>query len=178
MVNKMKKIVLIVGASGVGKDTLLRSIKDKIKANFLKRYITRIPDNNESNYYIDEKAFLALKDKDYFISSWEAHGNYYGIAKEHIKDGINIISISRGAVEDFEKVYDEVLTINITLPKEIMIKRLHERGRESMEEIIKRVDRASKKVEAKCLIEFDNSQSLENSAKKFIKLIEDIDHEK
>lgn len=178
MVNKMKKIVLIVGASGVGKDTLLRNIKDKVKANFLKRYITREPDNNESNYYIDEDAFLALKEKNYFISSWKAHGNHYGIAKEHIKEGLSIISISRGAVEDFEKVFDEVITINITLPKELMIRRLHDRGRESIDEILKRVERASKEVEATNLIEFDNSDTLENSSKKFIQLIKDIQNEK
>jgi len=65
----MKKIVLIVGASGVGKDTLLRNIKDKMQANFIQRYITREPDKNESNFYLDKEAFLALKEKNYFISS-------------------------------------------------------------------------------------------------------------
>lgn len=57
----MQKIVLIVGASGVGKDSLLKIIKSKIDANFVKRYITRIPDENESNYFIDEEAFTILK---------------------------------------------------------------------------------------------------------------------
>ncbi len=178
MVSKMKKIVLIVGASGVGKDSLLRSIKDKVDANFIQRYITRVPDTNEANFYIDKDAFLALKEKNYFISSWEAHGNYYGIAKDHIKEGLNIISISRGAVEDFEKVFDEVITINITLPKELLLLRLHSRGRESMEEIIKRVERASKEVVAKNLIEFDNSDTLELSGQRFIHLIDRIKDEK
>ncbi|WP_044416679.1 hypothetical protein [Halarcobacter anaerophilus] len=57
----MKKIILIVGASGVGKDSLLKSLKGKININFVKRYITREPDQNENNYYIDDEAFHRLK---------------------------------------------------------------------------------------------------------------------
>ena len=174
----MKKIVLIVGASGVGKDTLLRGVKAKVGANFLKRYITREPDNNESNYYLDVDAFIALKEKSYFISSWEAHGNHYGIAKEHIHEGLNIISISRSAIKDFEKTFDEVITINITVSKELLRQRLQNRGRESKEEIEKRIQRSYPKIECQNLIEFDNSLSLEESIEKFVKLLESINNEK
>ncbi|MCI0500398.1 MAG: hypothetical protein L0Y61_01460, partial [Epsilonproteobacteria bacterium] len=95
----MIKIILIVGASGVGKDTLLKAIQNDIKANFVTRYITRVPDNNESNYYIAKDDFLYLKKSDFFVSSWEAHGNIYGISKLSLKDGLNIISISREAIK-------------------------------------------------------------------------------
>ena len=47
----MKKIILIVGASGVGKDSLLKSLKGKININFVKRYITREPDQLEDLKY-------------------------------------------------------------------------------------------------------------------------------
>ena len=56
----MKKIVLIVGASGVGKDTLLKQVKTKIDAHFVKRHITRIPDSHEENYYINDDEYLDL----------------------------------------------------------------------------------------------------------------------
>lgn len=174
----MKKIILIVGASGVGKDTLLRAIKGKIEANFLKRYITRIPDDNEANFYLDTHAFDSLKDKGYFISSWEAHENCYGIAREHIQEGLNIISISRGAIKDFENEFDHVITINITIPKELLIKRLHVRGRENMDQILARIDRSYEIIESKNLIDFDNSESLEVSTQKFITLIQSIKDEK
>jgi len=174
----MKKIILIVGASGVGKDTILRTIEDKINANFVKRYITRVPDSNESNFYLDIDAFKTLKEKEYFISSWEAHGNFYAIARDHIKDGVNIISISRGAIEDFENVFDDVTTVYITIPKELLIKRLHSRGRENMDQIIQRVDRSNQKIVAKKLVEFDNSSRIETSIENFISLILSIQNEK
>ncbi|WP_044414941.1 AAA family ATPase [Halarcobacter anaerophilus] len=173
------KIVLIIGPSGAGKDTLIKEAKKefKEKINFVKRYITRESDVNESNYYIDEYAFEILRHNSYFASSWNAHGNFYGIPKRFIKNGINLISISRGRIKDFENLYEKVYTINITLPKEILKQRLLKRGRENKEDIEKRVQREYEKIEAKNLIEFDNLASIEDSKKNFISLLKKIEHE-
>lgn len=174
-----RKIILIVGPSGAGKDTLLRyaNITFKDKLNFVKRYITRQADLNESNYFIDEDAFKVLEDNNYFASHWSAHGNFYGIPKKFIVNGMNIISISRSRIKDFESQYGDVYTINITISKEQLKQRLLSRARESEEEIEKRLSRNYEKIEAKNLIEFDNSGSLEESKNKFIKLLEGIESE-
>lgn len=174
MGNKMKKIILIVGASGVGKDSLIKSIKDKIEANFVQRFITRKPDSNELNYYVDKKAFETLNEDNFFISTWNAHGNSYGIAYSHIKDGLNIISISRSSIRDFESFYENVTTINITVPRDVLFERLKNRNRETSEEIEKRLNRSYSKIMAKNLIDFDNSQSIEESSKKLIEILENI----
>ena len=173
----MKKIVLIVGASGVGKDTLLKNIQDKIEANFIKRYITREPDSNENNYYIDCEAFEKLEKDNFFISAWEAHNNKYAIAKNQINEGLNIISVSRGAIKDFEKNFDNVLTIQIVLPKDILYERLKNRARENEEQIQERLTRTYENIEAKNIIQFDNSTSLEVSTKNFVTLLERIKDE-
>lgn len=168
------KIVLIVGPSGVGKDTLLKSIKGEIKANFITRYITRKPDENEANYYIDDEAFEFLDDENYFISTWEAHENRYGIATSHIKKGLNIISVSRGVIKDFEDRFDDVTTISITIPKDELFKRLKNRAREDEKQIEKRVQRCYQIIDAKNLIEFDNSKTLDESVKDFIQLVKSL----
>lgn len=173
------KIILIIGPSGAGKDTLLRhaNIAFEGKLNFVKRYITREADLNESNYFIDSDAFELLKYNDYFASYWNAHGNYYGIPKKFIRNGLNIISISRSRIEDFETKYDNVYTINITISKEQLKQRLLSRARESEEEIEKRLSRNYEKIEAQRLIEFDNSGSLEESKQKFISVLKEIENE-
>lgn len=173
------KIVLIVGPSGVGKDTLIKGARKELKnkINFVKRYITRKPDKSEKNYFLDEYAFEILKHNSFFASTWNAHNNFYGIAKNSIENGLNIISISRSKIADFENIYDNVYTINITVSKEELRNRLLFRKRESYEEIEKRLNRNYKKLEAKKLIEFDNSMNINVSKKAFMELIEKIDCE-
>ncbi len=173
----MKQIVLIVGASGVGKDTLLKNLQNKIEVNFVKRYITREPDANEHNYYIDNEAFDRLKENDFFISTWEAHKNKYAIAKNQIKDGLNIISISRGVIKDFENYFDNVITIEITLPQNILYERLKNRGRENEEQIQQRLTRIYENVNARNLIQFDNTSPLDVSIVNFIALLKNIKNE-
>lgn len=171
-----KKIILIVGASGVGKDSLIKEAKKELKEDyiFIRRYITRKPDKSEKNFFLENKAFKLLKKNNYFISSWEAHGNFYGISNESIKKRMNIISISRSKINDFEKVFDNVFVINITLNKEELKNRLIKRGRETLEEIQKRLDRNYDKIEAKNLINFENNKSFEESKEAFIKLLKEI----
>ena len=173
------KIILMVGPSGAGKDTLLKHANKVLadKLNFVKRYITRETDINESNYYIDDYAFEILRHNCYFASNWQAHGNYYGIPKRFIKPGLNIISVSRARIIDFENLYDNVYTINVTIPKEELKKRLKSRGRESELEIESRLSRTYETIKARNLIEFDNSSSLEVSKNKFIETLKQIENE-
>ncbi|WP_321471599.1 AAA family ATPase [Halarcobacter sp.] len=173
------KIVLVVGPSGAGKDTLLRYAKEKLNENFsfVKRYITREADVNENNYYIDEYAFEILRHNGYFASSWNAHGNFYGIPKRFIKNGINIISISRARIKDFENLYKDVYTLNISIPKEKLKERLIARGRESSKEIEQRLNRSYEKIQCNKLIEFDNSSPIDESKEKFLELLKSIEND-
>lgn len=183
----MKKIMLIVGASGVGKDTLLKKAQEQtnfdleaktkeknIPWNFVQRYITRKPDKSENNFFVDRLAFEFLQKNNFFISWWQAHNNLYGIAAEHISEGKNIISVSRTAVQDFEAVYEDVTTIEITFPRELLYKRLRQRNRESETEIQERLKRLDINIKAKNLIRFVNDKPLDVSAKEFFALLKSI----
>ncbi len=171
---KKCRIILIVGPSGVGKDTLINAIKGKVKANIVTRYITRPPDKFEQNFYVDKDAFLILKQNDFFLSTWEAHSNFYGIPVNQIKNGTNIISVSRTVIGEFEEKFEDTITINISAPKEVVVERLMKRHRESQEEIKKRLERFSLKVKAKKLITFENKEELSDSIREFKDLIDSL----
>lgn len=173
------RIVLVVGASGVGKDTLLRSararLKESNKLGFVRRYITRPPDTHEDNYFIDLHGFKILQQADFFLSSWQAHGNFYGIPHNVFAvtrhTNALLCSISRRRIIDFENRFDHVTTIQITASEEILRQRLYARGRESEQEIAGRLLRAREQVEARDLIPFDNSMCLEKSIPAFMNLL-------
>ena len=170
----MIKLILIVGPSGAGKDTLLKEIKNTIKAHFVTRHITRFPDASEQNYFLTPKEFLRLKEQGFFVTTWSAHSFDYGIAKNELQDGTNIISVSRSAIEDFENMFDTVTTVNITVSKEVCDQRLRHRNRENENEIKERLAETSKPIRAKNMIQFSNDLPLELSTLKFLKLIKGL----
>ncbi len=173
------KIILIVGPSGSGKDTLLRHARKTFESQnrfiFSKRYITRPPDTNEDNYYVDQYAFEQLCRGGFFLATWEAHNNLYGIP-HHIfttnkAPSAIVCSISRTAISDFEKVYSDTITINVTVNDEILRERLITRGREDTLSINKRIQRAKLPIQSKKLIAFDNSAALSESKRGFTSLL-------
>lgn len=178
-IKKQSIIILIVGASGVGKDSLLKIAKNELKNfNFIKRYITRKADENEKNNFMSIKEFQKAKSEGFFISTWNAHGFYYGISKEDIKEGVNCISVSRGAIKDFEEKYENVITLHVSISRRELENRLTKRGRESADEIQKRLARSYKRIQAKNLVEFQNDKPLNESVKDFIALLKDFSYER
>lgn len=171
------KIIAIVGASGVGKDTLLKLAKMYLDESFLfvQRYITRVADENEDNLYINEDKFLTFEKNDFFLSTWMAHNNLYGIAKKSLDEKkINIISISRTKVEDFAKIFQNLVVVHISLSHEMLLERLEKRARESKVEIEKRLQRTIEVPRTKYVIEFNNSLPLELATVKFVQLLKQI----
>ena len=112
-------IILVVGPSGSGKDSLLRSARSALSGHgtfgFAKRYITRPPDGSEDNYYLDSRAFKVLEGCGFFLSTWQAHNNYYGIGAHILAEnnGLETVvcSVSRSAIGDFESRCDQTTTI-------------------------------------------------------------------
>lgn len=180
--------ILIVGASGAGKDSLLQaarahftqikhkhnSAQDMTKElHFIPRYIDRIPDCHEANYYLDTQSFELLEG--FFISKWRANGHSYGIARHTLfAHSVNLISISRTAIQDFEAQCTSVSVIEVFVPTQILKARLEKRGRESKEQIAQRLQNASKITQAKRLYRFENTKPLYESAQDFIALITQI----
>ena len=174
--------ILVAGPSGSGKDTLLRHAKKSLAADpsvlFSKRYITRPPGKDEENYYVDHPGFHHLTQTGFFLSTWQAHNNLYGIANhlffEHHDYTTVICSVSRTAIADFENSPLRCVTLLVTADADILRQRLEIRGREDAADIHNRLARSQLAVAAGNLITFDNSADLDHSSAAFTSLLTNL----
>src|ERR1700722_6453638 len=121
----MAMLVLVVGPSGAGKDTLLdaarRAVADDPRFHFVRRVITRPAEAGGEAHEAVTKAEFA---KRYFGLQWLGHGLGYGIAVGAINVGtIAVASGSRPVIADAASRFP-VLVIEVTAPPEILAERL------------------------------------------------------
>lgn len=158
----MKKslLVLVVGPSGAGKDTVLAYARQHWAACdrivFPKRVITRPPGPGEEYISVTDAEFSARN----FALSWAAHGLRYGIPKEIENDlaagRIVIVNVSRTVIAQARERYP-CMVIEITAPPGVLAKRLAARGRETETDIAARLTREAVSVEADISIINDGS---------------------
>jgi ribose 1,5-bisphosphokinase len=135
-------LVLVVGPSGAGKDSLLNAaraaFRDDARIRFARRVITRAADpDGEDHEPVTETEFDART----FALSWSAHGLRYGIPAEAMRDGVVVVAnVSRGVIEDAARRFP-VRVIEVTAPAEVLAARLAARGRESGADVARRLAR-------------------------------------
>ena len=81
------RVVLVVGPSGAGKDTILRHLEAALPLDadtaIARRYITRPADpDGERHIPVTHAAYAALQSSGAFVLGWESHGLLYGIGQE------------------------------------------------------------------------------------------------
>jgi ribose 1,5-bisphosphokinase len=138
-------LVLVVGPSGAGKDTVLGLARQALAGDkrfrFIRRVITRPADaGGEDHEAVSEEAFARRE----FALSWGAHGLRYGIPLNVVDDlarGVVVVAnVSRGVIAEAAAAFP-VRVIEVTASAEILARRLATRGRETAEDIAKRLAR-------------------------------------
>lgn len=133
------RLVLVVGPSGAGKDTVIRAARAMLAGDarfvFPRRIVTREPGADEDNAFVDPAAFAELLAARRLALSWEAHGRRYGLPRA-IDDDIGagrtvVCNVSRMVVEPARELYRNVATVEITAPSEVLAQRLAARRRDS-----------------------------------------------
>jgi len=151
-------LVLVVGPSGAGKDTLLGGAKAALRHDpgivFARRMITRPREaGGEDHEPVAEAAFAKRHASGGFLLAWEAHGLSYGIPAERAADlamgRALVANVSRTVIDAAARRFGRVRVIEITAPREILAARLAARGRESAAAIEKRLARAAAPLPAK-----------------------------
>ncbi|WP_313197474.1 phosphonate metabolism protein/1,5-bisphosphokinase (PRPP-forming) PhnN [Rhizobium sp.] len=171
-------MIAVVGPSGAGKDTLMayaaRAFSDRTDVVFARRVITRdAAAGGEDHDGVCEAEFEKLKADGRFAVSWEAHGLHYGIpveTKNAVANGAVVIANgSRSALSLFGQAYPNLVVINVTARPEVLALRLEARGRESREDILRRLNRSSLGVIGDYkVITIDNSGEIEISGKAIV----------
>ena len=138
-------LVLVVGPSGAGKDTVLGLAQSALAGDsgfrFVRRVITRAADAGNENHEAVSEADFANRA---FALRWQAHGLHYGIPMDITGDlarGVVVVAnVSRKVIGEAAAKFP-VRVIQITAAPEILAQRLTARGRESADNILKRLSR-------------------------------------
>ena len=133
------RLVLVVGPSGAGKDTLIAGAKaglaDDASVVFPRRVVTRASGNGEDHDTLTVAEFDRPAQSRAFSLHWDAHGLKYGIPKQ-IDDAIAagqtaVCNVSRTVIASARERYDDVVSVLVTAPPDILARRLAGRSRAS-----------------------------------------------
>lgn len=175
------RLFAVVGPSGVGKDTLMQAVaRRRPGVHLLRRVITR-PEaaGGEDFEGVPEAEFIRRLGRGDFVLDWRAHGLAYGIparVRARLAEGHPVLfSGSRAMLAQAARVFPDLTVVHVTARAEVLADRLAERGRETPEEIARRLERANVPLpEGLGMVETDNSGALEVAVERLASLLQPV----
>lgn len=179
------RLIVVVGASGAGKDSVIRAaqkhFKDNPKIAFVRRIITReCNPAAEVHDSVSEDEFKQSQARGDFSVWWHANGLYYGLpATVHTdieKGRLLIANGSRGALTDIRSQFSNLLVVHVVTSPEALAKRLERRSRENAEEIDRRLqrNRTIAPLRGDDVVTIDNSGERHVAIDEFIALLDSL----
>ena len=170
------RLILVVGPSGAGKDTLIglaRAACADGTCVFPRRVVTREASPFEDNEQMGLEAYRQALARGEFAMHWEAHGHCYALPRaieDDIRSGRTVVAnVSRTVVEAMRDAYADVVVVSITAPPEVLARRLSARARSSDGQIEHRLRRAVDDVAPDVTIV--NVGSVEDRARELVRII-------
>ena len=174
-------LFLVVGPSGSGKDTLIAGAQAALAGDprfvFPRRVITRPREGGgEEHEPATPESFARREASGAFALAWPAHGLSYGIPRsieaELASGRAVIVNVSRAVIERARQRYRPVRIVAVTVPIEVLARRLATRGRETAADIAARLTRASAApAEGPDVVEIDNSGSIAEGVREFLAIL-------
>lgn len=175
------RLILVVGPSGAGKDTLLGFAKAACAEDpnivFARRVITREASAAEDNEEISRDAFEAAKARGDYAVFWEAHNHCYALSitiDDELGAGRTVVAnVSRTVIGAIRRAYADVVVVLITAPPQVLAERLATRRRSSDGRLENRLGRIVDDTNAAPDITIVNISSAEYHARQLVRIIED-----
>lgn len=174
------KAVLVVGPSGAGKDALLARARTALAGerhiHFPERLISRPAHAAEAHASLPLEAFATMRQSGAFALAWEAHGLSYALPRS-IDDivasgGTVVFNASRAIVPHARQRYASLTVLLVDAPMDVRARRLVARGRETLDEVERRLARRSDDFEAGSAdVVVDNSGDIDDAAQRLIAAI-------
>jgi ribose 1,5-bisphosphokinase len=174
------RLILVVGPSGAGKDTLIDAVRaacrDESGIVFPRRVITRPSSAAEDHDTMSDAAFDQAQASGTFALWWAAHGLKYGIPAaidDDVRAGRTVVcNVSRTVIDSARKRYAHVTVTLVTAPQEILAARLSARGRGSDGSIMDRVQRSvSTNSELNADVVVENIGAVESAAAMLLRVV-------
>ena len=173
------RLVLVVGPSGAGKDTLLRLAQaacvDDHDIVFPRRVVTRASSADEDNIALSPDEFARARDHGDFAVHWDAHGHSYALPLE-INDDIRagravVANVSRTVIAALRQAYANVVVVAITAPPDVLAQRLAARARHTDGNIADRLARSVDDASANADVTILNAGSADYHGRQLVRVI-------
>jgi len=173
------RLVLVVGPSGAGKDSILAAAKVRCAKDptivFPRRIVTRPATADEDHITVSHSGFGEALRSRAFAVWWQAHGLKYALpisVDTNISSGRTVVcNVSRGVVENSRLRYRHVTSVLITARSDLLIERLKARSRQSDSSIDDRINRNAIYAEFSADIVIDNSGALEEAVHALVSIL-------
>jgi len=173
------RLVLVVGPSGAGKDTLLglarAACADDRNIVFPRRVITRETSASEENEEVSIGTFQEALTRGEYAMHWEAHGHRYALSRaidDEIRAGRTIVAnVSRTVIAAMRRAYADVVVVSITAPPNVLAERIALRARSSDGKLESRLGRVVEDASAAPDVTIVNISSAEYHARQLVRAI-------
>ncbi len=144
------RLFYVIGPSGAGKDSFMQLVRKQLGSQVLvaHRYITRAASaGGENHVELSDEEFRLRQQLGLFALDWEANGHRYALGCElerWLASDVDVmVNGSRASLPRAQARFGERLVpVMIIVSPDILGRRLRARGRESEDDIVRRLERA------------------------------------
>ncbi len=172
------RLFLVVGPSGVGKDSILNrareALADDARFVFARRFVTRDATVGGEGYRpVSDAEFSAIEESGGFLFSWRAHGLSYGLSaslRDDLDAGRHVVAnVSRAALKVISDASSNCTVLEIMASPAVVARRLRSRNRETEGNIRARLTRKAPPLpEGVKVVGIPNNGRLEKAVELFL----------